>query len=83
MLEKIKTLLVTNEMMTAKVLARELNTSEQALQGMLQLLISRGQIEILTGGDCKGSCGCVNSETQAYRWREQKAVTPLSVMSVN
>ncbi|WP_371373175.1 FeoC-like transcriptional regulator [Thalassotalea aquiviva] len=85
MLEAIKTQLVTNDIMTAKALARALGTSEQALSGMLQLLLQRGQIETVVGGDCEGSCGCVAAKVEAYRWCEPQSqmATPLSIISVS
>lgn len=69
--------------MTLKALASKLHTSEQALAGMLQMLVQRGQVEEVSGGDCKGSCGCVNATTYAYRWLDKTPVTPLNVMSIN
>ena len=83
MLTQIQKLLVTNEVMTAKALAAKLATSEQALQGMLPLLLQRGQIELVVGGDCEGSCGCVSAKVEAYRWREKKIAIPLSILNLN
>ncbi len=83
MLAQIQKLLVTNEIMTRQALARQLAMDEQALMGMLKLLLQRGQIELIQGGDCEGSCGCVSAKVEAYRWLEKKAATPLSIISVS
>ena len=82
MLTQIQKLLVTNEVMTAKALAAKLATSEQGLQGMLQLLLQRGQVELVVGGDCEVTCGCVSAKVEAYRWREKKSATALSILNL-
>ncbi|MDG1732636.1 MAG: FeoC-like transcriptional regulator [Thalassotalea sp.] len=84
MLNQIQTLLVTNEIMTDKNLATKLGVELTALQGMLKLLLKREQIELVVGGECEGSCGCVNAKVHAYRWLEKKSQsTPLSIISVS
>ncbi|TRX56354.1 FeoC-like transcriptional regulator [Thalassomonas sp. M1454] len=84
MLKQIQTLLVTNEIMTDKTLATKLGVDLSALEGMLKLLLKRDQIELVVGGDCEGSCGCVNAKVNAYRWLDKKlTATPLSIISVN
>lgn len=84
MLKQIQTLLVTNEIMTDKNLATKLGIELNALEGMLKLLLKREQIELVIGGNCEGSCGCVNAKVHAYRWLEKKVTaTPLSIISVS
>ncbi len=60
MLQNILATLAKNEVMPETMLAKSLNTTPEALQPMMKMLIQRGQIELVTSGDCSGGCGCVS-----------------------
>jgi hypothetical protein len=83
MLVQIQLQLATNEVITEKKLASELNISCDALSPMLELLCKRGLVEKISSGNCAGGCGCVAAKVLAYRWLgEQNKVTPLNIISV-
>lgn len=68
MLAAIQKQLATNEIISEEALAKHLSISVDALTPMMNLLIKRGLIEKIISGNCSGSCGCVNSSVQSYRW---------------
>lgn len=69
--------------MTLTAISQKLHTDETAVEGMLELLLKRGQVKKITGGDCEGSCGCVAAKVEAFQWVDKKVATPLSIISVD
>lgn len=68
MLAKIESLLATNQVLSAKQLAKQLEIDEQTLAPMMQLLIKRNKVLKHENNGCSGGCGCTVEASVSYQW---------------
>ncbi|MCM2679360.1 FeoC-like transcriptional regulator [Echinimonas agarilytica] len=78
MLPKIETLVQQKGPMTLTMIAREMKSSEQAIEGMLRLLVMRGRLKKSSQGACDGGCCATHSGVDLYQWQGEEAL-PLNV----
>lgn len=67
MLNRITQCLTEHQQLTVEQLASMLASSPAAIEGMLALLVKRGQISTAIASSCRGGCGC--SEKQVTRYQ--------------
>ena len=67
MIKQLETLLTQQGPMTLEAIAQSMDTPTSALQGMLDLLISKGRIQTMTGTARCGTCtGCEAHQQTSY-----------------
>lgn len=81
MLAKIESLLATNQVMSAKQLAKQLVLAPTTLEPMMQLLIKRGKVKQIENKGCSGGCGCTVEAELVYQW-QQATKQPTNTVSV-
>lgn len=80
MLHDIEDLLKEKGPLTAPMIARQLKSSEQAVDGMLSLLLARGKISKTSQSACEGSCCHTGENLELYQWQGGNAL-PVSNMT--
>lgn len=73
-LKQIEQTLKEGGPMTATMLARQLKASEQAVDGMLTLLVARGRVAKVNQSACSGSCCGASDSLVLYQWQGKQAL---------